>query len=68
MKIKVGDTIYNSQFEPVMVILSEADKQNIINMLPEATKYCAYPEGTDREFIRAWMGEEEPGEEHNETA
>ena len=59
MRIKVGDTIYDAGEEPVMVILSETDKQNIANMLPEATKYCGYPEGTDRDFIREWMKIEE---------
>lgn len=63
MRVKVGDTIYNAKDEPVMVILSEMDKQNIANMLPEATKYCGYPEGTDRGFIAEWMDEGEPGDE-----
>lgn len=61
MKVKVGDTIYDAHDEPVMVILSEMDKQNIINMAPWATKYCAFPEETDKDFVREWM-EEEPGD------
>ncbi len=59
MKVKVGDTIYSASDEPVMVILSEMDKMNIANMFPEATKYVAFPEGTDRKFIERWIEDEE---------
>ena len=62
MRVKVGDIVYDAGDEPVMVILSEMDKQNIANMHPEATKYCGYPEGTDREFIHEWMKVEDNGE------
>lgn len=56
MKVKIGDTIYDAEQEPIMVILSDSDKKNIQNMLPECTKYCAYPEtGYTQEEIRAWM-------------
>ena len=58
MKVKIGNEIYEANDVPVMVILSEKDKENIANMLPEATKYCAYPEGTDRELIADWMEDE----------
>ena len=44
MIVKVGDKIYDGDQEPVMVILSKQDKQNISNMAPEATKYCSYPD------------------------
>ncbi len=43
MKVKICDKIYDSEQEPIMVILSEVDKKNIANMHPEATKYCVYP-------------------------
>ena len=55
MKVKIGNEIYDAVDVPVMVILSDSDKENIANMLPEATKYCAYPEGTNRELITEWM-------------
>jgi predicted house-cleaning noncanonical NTP pyrophosphatase (MazG superfamily) len=29
MQIKIGDKIYNSKEEPIMVILSDKDKENI---------------------------------------
>ena len=55
MKVKVFDIVYDSEVQPVMVILNDNDKENIKHMLPEATKYCGYPSGSDPEEIRQWM-------------
>jgi len=56
MKIKIQNTIYDSNDEPIMIILSNEDKENIQNMHPEATKYCSYPEyGYSTEQIAAFM-------------
>jgi hypothetical protein len=55
MKIKIGNVIYDSEKEPIMVILSESDKVNIKNMSPEATKYCSFPNGLDIEVIKEFM-------------
>jgi len=43
MKVKIGDNIYDSEYDPIMIILSDEDKQNIKNMPDEAHKYCAFP-------------------------
>jgi hypothetical protein len=61
MKVKVGDKIYSGEDQPVMVILTEQDKYNIENMLPDCTKYAMYPDGEfSAEEIHEWMdwGEE----------
>ena len=42
MKVKIRDKVYDGEVEPVMVILSEGEKEYIANM--EASKYCVYPE------------------------
>jgi hypothetical protein len=55
MKVKIGEKIYDSEKEPIMVILSESDKENISNMLPEATKYCSFPDGMIVKSIREFM-------------
>lgn len=50
MKVKVGNKIYTSKEQPIMVILSDDDKSNIAAMLPEARKYCEFVlkgEGSD---------------------
>ena len=55
MQIKIGNRIYDGNDEPVMVILSNADKKNIANMLPRATKYCCHPDNISKEEITKWM-------------
>ena len=56
MKVKIGDTVYDAADQPIMVILSEQDKINIKNMLPEATKYCMYPtDAISEEELDIWM-------------
>ncbi len=55
MKVKVGNKIYDGNKEPVMVILEGQDKENIKNMLPEATKYCMFPDDIPKEEIEEWM-------------
>lgn len=57
MKVKVGDTVYDSAVQPVMVILSDADKANIKHMPADATKYAAFPDQLDPERVRQWMNE-----------
>lgn len=60
MKVKVGDTIYDSV--PIMVILSPQDKINIANMAPEATKYAICPKDWSDQEIRDWMNTEKNSE------
>jgi hypothetical protein len=55
MKVKIGDTVYDSEKQPIMVILSNDDKKNIENMLPEATKYCSFPDGVEIQIIKDFM-------------
>jgi hypothetical protein len=59
MKIKVGDTTYDPNETPLMVILSDADKANIANMPREATKYCVFPDTMNEEEIDRWMADTE---------
>lgn len=58
MKVKVGNVVYDGNDQPVMVILSDQDKRNIKNMLPEATMYTGYPADYDPDLIMQWMEEE----------
>lgn len=56
MKVKVGETIYDADMQPIMVILSDEDKINIRNMHPDKDKYCCYPASCDPMKILEWMG------------
>jgi len=62
MKVKVGNKIYDVEEEPVMVILSNEEKEQIANMHPDNTKYCVYPKidkwtANDYAKIIEWMRE-----------
>lgn len=59
MKVKIGNKIYDSTKEPIMLILKDADKQNIANMAPHATMYCEAPDGTPIDEIELFMSIEE---------
>ena len=53
--MKIGDKTFDSTEEPIMLILSKKDKENISNMHPDATKYCSFPEAVDSEEIFKFM-------------
>lgn len=55
MLIKIGNKIYDPNVEPLMVILTQKDKENIANMTPEATKYCVFPAEMTRDEVEAFM-------------
>lgn len=56
MKVKVGGTFFDSSVTPVMVVLSQEDKDNISNMSPEASRYASFPDdfGTSFDMVE-WM-------------
>ena len=45
MKVKIGDIIYDSEDQPIMLILGEDDKYNIETMREGESKYVCLPEG-----------------------
>ncbi len=55
MKVKVGDQVFDGQNQPVMVILSERDRENIRNMHPDSNAYASAPEDYGEEKLREWM-------------
>jgi hypothetical protein len=57
MKVKVNDEVYDAEEQPVMVILTDQDKQNIQDMPDDYSKYCMYPEDAfeSREDVLEWM-------------
>ena len=58
MKIKIGNKIYDSENEPIMLILSVKDKSNIANMHSKCTKYCCFPDSIDKDVIEKFMDTE----------
>lgn len=56
MKFKVGDKIFTSKEQPIMLILDDQDKQNLANMFPDAYQMCEYDETKySEEEIREFM-------------
>ncbi len=55
MKVKVNGTLYDGAQRPIMVILSEADKENIRRMAPDADRYASFPDGYDADAARRFM-------------
>ena len=56
MIVKIGSKLYDSEDEPILIILSTDDKNNIANMPEENKKYCSYPDkGYSEKDIREWM-------------
>jgi len=56
MKVKLGNVIYDSNDEAIMIILSAQDKVNINAMLTNATKYCSFDEDMyNTEQIKTFM-------------
>ena len=59
MKVKIGNRIYDSEHEIIMIILSDADKKNIAEMHPDCEKYCSYPSDIYQpKFVEQWMKED----------
>jgi len=52
MKVKIGDKIYDTNQEPIMLMLNDVDKENISNMGESNTKYCAFPESMDSDSVK----------------
>lgn len=59
MIIKIGDTVFDDEDVPMMIVLSPQDKENILNMSLECTKYAQFPDdfGSQGDMLE-WMGDE----------
>lgn len=55
MKIKVGKDWYDSKDIPIMIVLSDRDKENIASMPKDAYKYASFPENMSISDIKKWM-------------
>ena len=55
MYVKVGSQVWDSKVCPIMVVLSDEDKNNIANMSPKDAKYLSYPETMTEDEAREFM-------------
>jgi len=57
MQVKIKNTIYDSENEPIMLILSAQARLNILAMQPNATKYISYPDNISDDRIAQFINE-----------
>lgn len=55
MKVKVGNQVFNSNVEPIMIMLEPKEKDNIRYMPEGVLNYVGYPKDIDESMIREWM-------------
>lgn len=55
MLVKIGETIYDPENQPIMLILTKEDKKNIKNMSKLNDKYLQYPDTMSDEEAKAFM-------------
>lgn len=55
MKVKIGNTIFDSEKEPILLILNEEDQKNITNMKEGTTKFCSFPSDLNIENVKKFM-------------
>ena len=55
MKVKIGEIIYDSEKEPIMIIFDKDDKDNISHMSNDSYKYCSFPGEEFSEFSEEYI-------------
>jgi hypothetical protein len=55
MKVKIGNKIYHSNDEPIMIILNDKEKRLIKNMNKKHKRFCVFPSDNDIEKIEEFM-------------
>lgn len=60
MKVKISNTVFDSEDEPIMLILSKTDRENIAQMDDAATMYCSFPVNSESNEIRKFMKIDKP--------
>lgn len=58
MKVKIGDKVFDSNIEPIMLILSDDDKKNINAMHLDKHNFISYPSEMKLEDIRNWINKD----------
>ena len=55
MKVKIGDRIFSSDEHPIMIILTDFNKEQLRNISEADHKYCEFPEHMTEQEIKKWM-------------
>ena len=52
MRVNIKGVWYDAEQVPIQIELTDADKQKISNMHPEAKNYIVYPDNIDWEDVK----------------
>lgn len=58
MKVKIGDMVFDGENTPVMVMLTEKDRESIASMASRQVGYycyCQYPDGLTEDDVKKFM-------------
>ena len=55
MIVKIGNTYYNSTEQPILLILTESEKEHISDMNKDNKKYCSFPDESNIEEVKEFM-------------
>jgi len=56
MQVRIGDKIYDADQQPIMLVLSDLDRQQIAAMPAGLHCFCAFPaDKFNQEDIQRWM-------------
>jgi len=56
MKVKIGNVIYDSSEQPIMLQVNEFEREHISKLTEGQRKYCSYPPtGYSPEYIDEFM-------------
>ena len=58
MKVKINNQIFDSNMEPIMLILNDEEKELISNMGSQ-TRFCSFPADMDVNSVQNFMIEKE---------
>ncbi len=56
MQVRIGDTLYDADKQPIMLVLSDLDRQQIAAMPAGLHRFCVFPaDKFDKDTIQQWM-------------
>ena len=56
MRVKIGDTWYDSEYDPICIQVNETEQRQIAEMAGPEKKYAVFPEGyINTEAMYDWM-------------
>ena len=55
MLVKIGDKIYDSEKEPIMIVLQDGDRDDMYRLEENEFRFCFFPKGTCYKKIEDFM-------------